>query len=43
MNLLMAFRLAVAWISDWPPERKTMPGTAAGTVRDKAVTVAAPT
>jgi hypothetical protein len=33
------------WItsSDWPPERKTIPGTVAGMVRLKAVTVARPT
>src|SRR3970040_1803570 len=29
----MAFRCAVAASSDWPPERNTTPGCAAGTVR----------
>ena len=29
---LIAFRFSLACSSDWPPERKTIPGTAAGTV-----------
>ena len=29
--------------SDWPPDRKTIPGTAGGMVRLNAVTVARPT
>jgi hypothetical protein len=29
--------------SDWPPDKKTIPGTAGGMVRLKAVTVAQPT
>ena len=29
----IAFRCTVASSSDWPPERKTIPGTAAGTCR----------
>ena len=37
---LIAFRLTDASSSDCPPDKKTIPGTAAGTVRDKAVTVA---
>ncbi|KAJ8958395.1 hypothetical protein NQ318_002177 [Aromia moschata] len=32
----------VASSSDWPPDKKTIPGTAVGTVRWRAVTVAAP-
>ena len=32
----MAMRLAVAISSVWPPDRKKMPGTAAGTWRDRA-------
>ena len=39
-NWLMAFRLMDASSSDCPPDRNTIPGTAAGTVRDSAVTVA---
>src|SRR5216117_4210150 len=35
----MAFRCAVAASSDWPPERNTMPGCAAGTVRFSTRTV----
>ena len=37
---MIAFRLTDASSSDCPPDKKTIPGTAAGTVRDKAVTVA---
>ena len=37
---LMAFRLMEASSSDCPPDKNTIPGTAAGTVRDSAVTVA---
>ena len=37
---LMALKLTEASSSDWPPDRNTMPGTAAGTVLLKAVTVA---
>ena len=40
---LMALRLTLASSSDWPPERKTTPGMAGGTVRASAVTVARPT
>ena len=40
---LMAFRLTEASSSDWPPERKTTPGMAGGTVLERAVTVAFPT
>ena len=29
--------------SDWPPDKKTIPGTAGGMVRLNAVTVARPT
>merc|ERR1712014_325050 len=29
----IAFRFSVAWISDWPPDRKNIPGTAGGTTR----------
>ena len=36
----MAFRFAVASCSLCPPDRKTIPGTAAGTVLCRAVTVA---
>jgi len=36
---LMALRHAVARASDWPPERKTTPGTAGGTVRRRARSV----
>merc|ERR1719343_199324 len=32
----IALRFSVAWISDWPPERKNMPGTAGGTTRFSA-------
>ena len=39
----MALRLTLASSSDWPPERKTTPGMAGGTVRASAVTVARPT
>lgn len=39
-SLFMALRFAVASCSDCPPERNTIPGTAAGTERCKAVTVA---
>src|SRR5688572_5741029 len=35
----MAFRCAVADSSDWPPERNTTPGCAAGTVRFSTRTV----
>ena len=35
----IAFRCAVAASSDWPPERNTMPGCAAGTVRLSTRTV----
>merc|ERR1712014_33157 len=35
-DVFMAFRFSVARISDWPPERKKMPGTAGGTTRFKA-------
>ena len=42
-NWLMALRLTLASSSDWPPERKTTPGMAGGTVRASAVTVARPT
>ena len=37
---LMALRLTEASSSDCPPERKTTPGMAGGTVLDSAVTVA---
>ena len=36
----MAFRLMEASSSDCPPDKNTIPGTAAGTVRESAVTVA---
>src|SRR5438132_12833974 len=36
---LIASRLIVASSSDWPPERNTIPGTAAGTVARKHSTV----
>ena len=32
----MAMRLSVAICSVWPPERKKIPGTAAGTWRERA-------
>ena len=32
----MAMRLSVAISSVWPPERKKIPGTAAGTWRERA-------
>jgi hypothetical protein len=32
---LIAFRFSLACWSDWPPERKTIPGTAAGTCSRK--------
>merc|ERR1719296_429084 len=35
----IAFRFSVAWISDWPPDRKKMPGTAGGTTRFRAPSV----
>ena len=38
----MAFKLTEASSSDCPPDRNVMPGTAAGTVRCNAVTVASP-
>ena len=34
---LIAFRFSVASTSDWPPERKTIPGTAAGTCAQEAL------
>jgi len=37
---LMASRSTVADHSSWPPERKTIPGTAAGTCWDKQRNVA---
>ena len=40
---LIAFRCAVATRSAWPPDKKTMPGTAAGTWRRKQRSVAAAT
>jgi hypothetical protein len=36
----MAFKFFVASSSDCPPDKKTMPGTADGTARRSAVTVA---
>ena len=39
----MALRLTEASSSDCPPDRKTTPGMAGGTVLDNAVTVALPT
>ena len=39
----IAFRCAVASSSVWPPERKTIPGTAAGTCRRKHLTVCSAT
>ena len=39
----IAFRCAVASSSLWPPDRKTMPGTVAGTVRFRQSTVASAT
>ncbi|KAJ8978347.1 hypothetical protein NQ317_002656 [Molorchus minor] len=39
----MAFKCIVASSSDWPPDKNTIPGTAVGTVRWRAVTVARPT
>ena len=39
--LLIAFKLTEASSSDCPPDKNTIPGTAAGTVRCNAVTVAA--
>lgn len=39
----MAFKFCVASTSDCPPDRKVTPGTAAGTLRRNAVTVANPT
>ena len=36
---LIAFRFSLACSSDWPPERKTIPGTAAGTVSRKHLSV----
>merc|ERR1711915_983847 len=36
----MVFRLTEASSSLWPPDRKVTPGTAGGTVRRRAVTVA---
>lgn len=38
--LLIASKLTVASSSDCPPDKKVTPGTAGGTVRLKAVTVA---
>ncbi len=38
--LLIAFKLMEASSSDCPPDKNTIPGTAAGTVRCNAVTVA---
>ena len=38
----MAFKLTEASSSDCPPDRNVTPGTAAGTVRCNAVTVASP-
>ena len=38
--LVMALRLMDASSSLWPPDRKVIPGTAGGTVRRSAVTVA---
>merc|ERR1719382_2163224 len=35
-DVFIAFRFSVAWISDWPPDRKKMPGTAGGTTRFRA-------
>ena len=39
----MAFKFCVASTSDCPPDKKVTPGTAAGTLRRSAVTVANPT
>ncbi|MPC26068.1 hypothetical protein E2C01_019198 [Portunus trituberculatus] len=36
----MASKCTEASSSDWPPDRKVTPGTAAGMVRDRATTVA---
>ena len=39
----MALRFSVACRGVWPPERKTMPGTAGGTTRERVRTVASAT
>ena len=39
-NLFMAFKCTVASTSDWPPDKNVIPGTAAGVVLCKVVTVA---
>jgi hypothetical protein len=42
-SAFIALRCTEASSSDWPPERKVMPGTAGGTERWRAVTVAVAT
>ena len=44
LNLrFMAFNRAEASSADWPPDKKAMPGTAAGTARKRHLTVASAT
>jgi hypothetical protein len=44
LNLtFIAFKRAEASSPDWPPDKKAIPGTAAGTVRKRRLTVASAT